>query len=196
MSSPNSDTDFNNLVGVIEALQERIKSDRVIGRNETRTRDALINPMLKALGWDTTVVVPEYQTRYGIADYALLESPKAVSRPIALVEAKRMNDDLNDEHRNQVFDYARDRKSVAYVGLTNGDRWEFYEVFERAPAKRILEVSIRRQSASNCAAQLQTLKKSSLIPTADEAPVPSPAPRQSTMPGHPFSPRETAAGNR
>ena len=170
MPPSNAGADFDGLVGVIKALQERIRADDIIGRNETRTRDALINPLLKALGWETTVVVPEYQTRHGIADYALLQSPTAVGRPIALVEAKRMNDDLNDEHRNQVFDYARDRKSVEYVGLTNGDRWEFYEVFDRAPANRILQVSIRRQSAAHCAAELQPLKRSNLVPNADEAP--------------------------
>ena len=159
MPPSNADAEFDGLVGVIETLQERIKSDAVIGRNETRTRDALITPLLKALGWETPVLVPEYQTRHGIADYALLESSEAVGRPIALVEAKRMNDDLNEEHRNQVFDYARDRESVEYVGLTNGDIWKFYQLIEQGQRQPILEVSLRDEPAHTCAEQLGRLRR-------------------------------------
>ena len=43
---------FDNLVRVIETLQRRIRSDRAIIRgSETRTRTALIDPLLYALGY-------------------------------------------------------------------------------------------------------------------------------------------------
>ena len=40
--------------------------------------------------------------------------------------------------------------SVRQFGLTNGDRWELYELNEGEPCK-IFEFSIRKQSASDCA---------------------------------------------
>ena len=55
---------FDNLVRVIETLQRRIRSDRATIRgSEIRTRTALIDPLLYALGWDAAnpaLVVPDY----------------------------------------------------------------------------------------------------------------------------------------
>ena len=46
---------LDDLVGVIETLQQRMEKHRfVLQANETRTRMALIDPLLSALGWDTT----------------------------------------------------------------------------------------------------------------------------------------------
>ena len=40
--------------------------------------------------------------------------------------------------------------SVRQFGLTNGDRWELYELNEGEP-RRLFEFSIHKQSASDCA---------------------------------------------
>ena len=155
-------TDFGKLVGVIESLQEHIKRDHAtIGANETRTRNTLIDPLLKALGWaDSSVITSEYLIRYGsraadywVADYAL-HAPGQRAQPIAFIEAKRMRQDLNDDHRNQALKYADYKAGVKYAALTNGDCWELYEVFEEAPP---VVVSIRRESAYDCAVKLLPL---------------------------------------
>ena len=45
---------LDDLVGVIETLKERIATHGATLREyETRTRMALIDPLLQALGWDT-----------------------------------------------------------------------------------------------------------------------------------------------
>ena len=158
-------TDFGNLVSVIESLQEHIKRDNAtIGANETRTRNALIDPLLKALGWaDSSVITSEYLIRYGpraadywVADYAL-HAPGQRAKPIAFIEAKRMRQDLNDDHRNQALNYAY-KAGVKYVALTNGDCWEIYEVSREVPPRVVREVSIRRESAYDCAVQLTPLR--------------------------------------
>ncbi len=126
-SSPGAD--FDALVDVIETLQERVARNDAVGRSETRTRTALIDPLLSALGWDTTnpeIVIQEYRVRDGRADYALLKSLGTASQPIAFIEAKRLIEDL-DEHLDQVLGYSYYRDSVMHVVLTNGDRWKFYE---------------------------------------------------------------------
>ena len=55
---------LDDLVDVIETLQERIQTHSATLRaNEIRTRTALIDPMLTALGWDVSdpaLVTPEY----------------------------------------------------------------------------------------------------------------------------------------
>ena len=71
---------LDDLVKVIETLKERIASHGpALQQNETRTRMALIDPLLQALGWDTSepaVVRPEYSAGNGRADYALLGQVK------------------------------------------------------------------------------------------------------------------------
>lgn len=146
---------LDSLVSDIEALQETIRRDHTtIGSNETRTRNMLIDPLLRALGWaDSAVVTQEYLVRYGsgaadygVVDYAL-HAPYQRAHPIAFIEAKRMSEDLTDDHRNQAITYAFDKgDSVQYVGLTNGDRWELYEVSKDGP-RTIFDFSIRDQSA-------------------------------------------------
>ena len=162
---PDDGAGLDALVSVIETLQERIRRDHAtIGSNETRTRRELIDPVLGALGWvDSSVVTPEYLVRYGpgggdyrVADYAL-HAPGQRAQPIAFIEAKRMREDLTDDHREQAFTYAYIRDSARYVGLTNGDRWEFYEAGEDR-FLCILDVSIRDESAAHCAEELLPFK--------------------------------------
>ena len=56
---------LDDLVSVIETLKERLQTHRQdLEANETRTRMALIDPLLQALGWDTAdpaLVLPEYE---------------------------------------------------------------------------------------------------------------------------------------
>ena len=67
---------LDDLVGTIETLKERISTHgQALRQNETRTRIALIDPMLQALGWDTSdpaIVMTEFPILTGRADYAFL----------------------------------------------------------------------------------------------------------------------------
>ena len=154
---PTSDVNLDSITQVIESLQEDIKRNgQIIGWNETRTRQALIDPVLQALGWmDPSVMTLEYTVtfrrspfRNSRVDYAL-HRPEARGELIAFVEAKRMHTDLDKEHRVQVFEYAMTR-SVGRFILTNGDQWEMYEI-TKDDVNVIFEFSIQRQSASDCA---------------------------------------------
>ena len=167
MPDAHDNADFDALMHVIETLQERMRRDGdTIGSNEIRTRTALVDPLLNALGWDTTdpaMVIPEYAAGGGVADYALLKvMPDGNTPVIAFIEAKRLNEPL-ESHRAQMLNYAN-MSGVKYAGLTNGDRWELYEVFKEAPLheRRILDVSLLREPAIDCAVQLLPLKWPSL----------------------------------
>ena len=161
---PNGDIIPDSLTRAIESVQEAIRHDgRTIGANETRTRNTLIDPLLKALGWaDPSVLTQEYVVNYQeyaknraidnksfrprLADYALHQQDNP-GRLIAFIEAKKMRDDLTDGDRDQVLGYAKER-NVQHFILTNGDRWELYEKGNPRP---ICSLSIRNQPASECA---------------------------------------------
>ena len=154
---------LDELVDVIETLQRRIRDHGPnLRENETRTRMALIDPLLRVLGWDVSdpsVVTPEYSVSGRWADYALLGPD---GRPVATVEAKKLGEPLA-QHRMQMLNYSN-ASGVEYAGLTDGDHWELYEVFQRGQLedRRILDVSIATTPAHECALRLLLLWRPNL----------------------------------
>ncbi len=155
---------LDDLVSVIETLKQRIRTHGATLRaNEIRTRVALIDPLLVALGWDVSdpvLVTPEYAVGEGRADYALHGSE---SIPAAMVEAKRLGHALSDDERMQMLNYANAR-GVRYAAVTDGDVWEFYEVFKQAPLedRRQLSLRIANTPAHELALQLLLLWRPNL----------------------------------
>ena len=166
---------LDELVACIESLQERIRSHGPSLRaNETRTRMALIDPLLQALGWDVSdpgVVTPEYDVSGARADYALL---RPGGQPAATVEAKRLGEAL-ESHRMQMLNYAN-ASGIDYAGLTDGDRWELYDVFERGQLadRRILDVSIADGPAHEVALKLLLLWRPNLASGRQPTPASTP----------------------
>lgn len=154
---------LDDLVSVIETLKARLETHRqVLEANETRTRMALIDPLLRALGWDTadpTLVLPEYDLSGKKPDYALLD---AAGRPVALIEAKHLRRSL-ESHREQIVTYAN-LSGVPYAGLTDGNHWELYKVFDPAPIedRLLLNVSIADRPAHELALKLLLLWRPNL----------------------------------
>ncbi len=162
---------LDDLVRTIETLKERIRNHRDdLSANETRTRMALIDPLLTALGWDTSdpaCVVPECTVGGGRADYGLRTPGR---QPDAFIEAKKLGEDLQP-HREQMTRYSN-MAGVKYAGLTDGDRWELYEVFKQASLdeRRILNISILSDPPHECALKLLLLWRPNL---ASGSPVPA-----------------------
>ena len=163
---PEDNADIDALVREIEKVQKRIEHYPKIRHDEERTRHFLIDPLLKALGWDDPLVMtPEYKIKLERhnksprVDYAL--HPREPGQPVAFIETKRMgmNIDIVDKPRKQAFEYAKnwnsERDSVEYVGLTNGDRWIFYK---RGVDRPVLDLSISSDSPRSCAEQLLRFK--------------------------------------
>ena len=154
---------LDDLTGVIESLRERIGTHGAsLEENETRTRMALVDPLLQALGWDVSdpaVVTPEYRVTGGLADYALLRSAE---QPAATVEAKKLGERLAS-HQMQMLNYAN-ASGIDFAALTDGDHWELYDVFRRGTLedRRILGVSISRDSVHEVALKLLLLWRPNL----------------------------------
>ena len=135
---------MNALIRLIEATQSKLGSLRKRSLKETPTRTIIIDPLLEALGWDVRnpdEVQLEYPTVDGKSvDYALLINRK----PVLLVEAKPLDDRLNDVKAiTQVVGYAAN-DGVVWCVLTNGIVWKVYRSVEQCPApdKLMFEVSL------------------------------------------------------
>ncbi len=155
---------MTKLASCIENLQSRIMKHRgSLCNNELRTRISLIDPLLRALGWDVSdpgVVILEYSIDKMKADYALLGED---SKPVAILETKKLGSDLSYNHRMQMLTYASSQ-GIAYAGLSNGDAWELYDVFKQAALSdsKILDLSIEKSPAYHAALQLLCLWRPNL----------------------------------
>ena len=163
------------LVSTIETIKGRIAAHgQTLRQNETRTRAALIDPLLQALGWDTTnpaLVTPEYRVDVGWADYALL---RVGTQPVAVIEAKRLGS-IVENHLEQAVGYCI-QQGIAYAGVTDGNHWQLYRTFEPVPLadKLVLDVSIADAPAHEAALKLLLLWRANLAsghPVAANEPV-------------------------
>ena len=137
---------LDDLVTVIETLQRRIRDyGPSLREHETRTRTALIDPLLRILGWevsDPAAVTAEYPVGRDRVDYALLSDE---GRPMAFVEAKSLHTALEqDRNIDQLVRYAF-TDGLPYAVLTDGNDWHVYDLVSPTMAfkdRRILDVSL------------------------------------------------------
>jgi predicted type IV restriction endonuclease len=128
----------------IEELQSQLRRHRRSALKALPTRTIFIDPLLGSLGWDVRdpdEVELEYPTIDNKSvDYALKINKKVV----ALVEAKALNDPLDDvKSITQVVGYAAN-DGVEWCILTNGVKYRVYSSSQKAtaPNKLLFEVSI------------------------------------------------------
>ena len=140
---------LESLLQLVETLRSRIETHRTaLSQSEALTRYALIDPLLRELGWDISdpsMVVPEYRSGSGRADYALLAS----GRPAMMVEAKKLGQNLHDTARSQGIQYCIE-EGTRYFSVTDGGHWEIYETHRPVPIdqKRIVEFDLTGTSAA------------------------------------------------
>ena len=119
---------LESLLQLVETLRGRIDTHRAaLSQSEALTRYALIDPLLRELGWDTedpSMVVPEYRVPNNqIADYVLFHG----DRPAMVVESKKLDESLQGGRAlDQGILYCA-HTGASYFLLTDGNRWELYE---------------------------------------------------------------------
>lgn len=130
----------------VRARIERSKSAKL---NEEQTRYTLIDPMIRALGWDTEDIDEvrsqyRYQSNDNPVDYALLISGK----PRLFLEAKALGGNLEDRKwSHQIMGYAS-VAGVEWIALTDGNEYRIYNSHATVPVEKKLfrSVSITNQS--------------------------------------------------
>lgn len=124
----------------LESVSERLA--RYAGKrriNEQNTKATLIEPVLRALGWDLEdldEVQREFRPkrRDNPVDYALFE----LRSPRLFLEAKAVGEDLNDRKwAGQIFSYAA-VAGVEWVVLTNGREYRIYNAHAPVDAEEKL----------------------------------------------------------
>ena len=176
---------LDELVEVIDQLRTRINEHRsVLQGNEAQTRSSLIDPLLRALGWDTTdpaLVRSEYFVSGRLADYALLDPQGDV---LVFLETNDLGEDLAN-HRSRVVAYASEL-GIRFPALTNGNEWEVYDNSQpvQVEQRRVLDVSIATADSARCALQFLLLWRPNIEPGQ---PIEASDPILGTKPGSPAS---------
>jgi hypothetical protein len=152
-------TKVRELLEAIERVRERIeRHGSKLSQNEMLTRYALVDPILRALGWDTEdpeQVVPEFQTEVGRPDYILHCADLRIG-----VEAKRLGAD------EKTFEQAYLRalplwqsREIRYYAITDGDRWILWDISKPRTQnpEPIVDIRLSRDNLGDAARQLLAL---------------------------------------
>lgn len=123
---------LDDLVQAVERVRETARKHQgFLSQSEALTRYCLIDPLLRALGWDTAdpeQVRVEESAGGGKADYVLLNSDGGI---LFLIEAKKATQKLPPIATTEVIKYAglllHSGKPVEQLVISNGLLWEFYE---------------------------------------------------------------------
>ncbi|GAA4493692.1 hypothetical protein GCM10023172_02590 [Hymenobacter ginsengisoli] len=110
-----------------DVCQQARQHQSLLSKNEAATRSALIDPVLRALGWDTAdvrMVEPEHtvQNKQSL-DYVLRSRSGTIQ---AVIEAKRLGEPLDRlGHVGALIGYAFSLKPTAFF-ITDGLHWHCY----------------------------------------------------------------------
>ena len=120
------------LIETIKTIRDKIEKDRErLSSNEYMTRHELIDPLLKALGWDVSdqgMATMEDNAQRSMATYVLEE--------LIVIEIKKFGEHL-EKHEEKFINRAKN-KSFRYGVLTNGSRWKVYDT-ERTNKTPVVE---------------------------------------------------------
>ena len=155
---------LDDLKEVIEELQGVIETrNNYLSGKERRTRQVLIDPLLGALGWDVLDPGAVY-LEHNKMDYALMSN----GTPVAVIEAKPLGESLEKKAITQAITYAVEN-TIPYIIVTNGDRWEMYEVFKKADLedKKLMEFQLSEHLPQECVLQASRIWRSFLAPPDD-----------------------------
>jgi len=155
---------LETLLALVEKLRERIdRHGDALRKSEALTRYALIDPLLRELGWDTedpTLVGPEYGSGGGFADYALFSN----NDPIMMSEAKKLDVSLTGA-RKQAVEYVMDDTKITtrYLSVTNGACWEIYDTNKRVSDMLVASFDLKSSSAADACLKALALWRPSVI---------------------------------
>jgi len=130
---------MSELLEALDRVRKNIVRYQGKDMNEQNTKTALIDPILRALGWDVgdlEEVQQEYKRtkRDKPVDYALF----LFREPRLFVEAKALGQDLSDRKwANQIMGYAT-VAGVEWVVITNGDEYRVYNALAPVPIEEKL----------------------------------------------------------
>ena len=151
---------LESLLELVKTLSERIdRHSSALRQSEALTRYALIDPLLRELGWDTSdpgMVIPEYRSGNRRADYALMNN----GSPAMMVEAKSLDTNLGPI-LSQGIQYCLEL-GTKFFCVTDGCLWEIYETHKPVPIgdKRIVRFNLKDEPSQVCLNALALWRRS------------------------------------
>lgn len=145
---------------ILDEVRARVDQHQGKGIGEQNTKAVLINPILRALGWDLEdleEVVLEFKRKSmdNPVDYALMLQ----RTPRLFIEAKPLDGNLNDpKWAGQIMAYAT-VAGVQWVALTDGNEYRIYNSHAPVPVEQKLFKKARISEDSDVADTLQLLSK-------------------------------------
>ncbi|MDE0298878.1 MAG: restriction endonuclease subunit R [Candidatus Poribacteria bacterium] len=141
---------------VLSVIEKWQSDERLTSLGEARIRTAVIEPILRGLGWDTTdpdEVWPEFRVENNEVDYALLIDKKLK----VFVEAKKGGEPL-EKHQEQLLGYSF-KQGVKVAILTNGAMWWFYLPLQEGSweQRKFETVELHRQDKAEISQELINL---------------------------------------
>ena len=113
----------------LSAVSEEVRQKKQFAKTEASTRNYLIDPFIRALGYDPNEpndVEPEFTADFVASnrkvDYAL----KIEGKPIVFVEFKTATKNLSFEHTVQLQHYFSTKLDVRFGIVTNGLEYRFF----------------------------------------------------------------------
>jgi hypothetical protein len=152
------------LVNFIEKVKTNLNL-KTLG--ETAAKSGIIEPILRMLGWDTSIVsdevLLEYSVEGGRVDYCL----KASKSTEVFLEAKKPAEDL-DNHQDQLLQYSF-RQGVNLAVLSNGITWSFYLPLNQGnwASRRFYTIDILEQESSEVALRFIDFLSRSSVSSGD-----------------------------
>ena len=166
----NEDGEHKVAIGRLEDAVSRVRLDfeqydARLFKSEQQTRTVLIDPILVGLGWnvrDPNRVGLEVRANGNIIDYVLSKEEIKGHAVVAVVEAKAVRD-WKAQYRKQASGYAVEIGAL-YALLTNGLRWEAWEIRAGTPRKEsvIAEVNVTTGEVGEITKSLQRLSYDAL----------------------------------
>lgn len=138
-----------------EVCHQAKQHQQLLSKNEAATRTALIDPVLRALGWDTAnvaMVEPEKSINSAWrADYALYTTTGQLE---LLLEAKCLGSNLEKYSVvQQLLSYAFGF-GVQKLVITDGAAWHFYSQFKPGSTTADFHFNLLHDEAAVCALHL------------------------------------------
>ena len=166
---------LDDLLALIRTMQ-RVADlhGAALRESQPLTRYALVDPLLRRLGWDTedpALVVPEYRSGSGAHEYGLLDG----GRLVALVEAHALDEPLR-ESVDALLIAAREA-GAAYGAITDGWRWELYAA-SRETGGPIAAFDLAGDAEAVCVSALALWRPLLLSRMAEDAGLSEPDPPQ------------------
>ena len=148
---------LNNVAEILnQAKNSATRYGAMLSANEAATRAALIDPILRTLGWDTAntdmVQVEKYSnaTR-DRADYALYDNNGAIR---VIVEAKSLGTNLDDPRIEQTLLAYTRAFQPKDMFLTDGLVWKHFTAFQAPDFAPSRKFDLSGDDLTDCAAYL------------------------------------------